>query len=209
VSDYFTKTPPDAGVISPAALTIAANDASKTEGQSLVFAGTEFLTVGLAAGDTVTSVTLTSPGAAAAASAAGSPYPIVPSAALGTGFGNYTLAFQNGTLVVQPAPGPTQASAPGGNAALMTLGYFGLPSAPAAGAGRCHRQSGGVREPGCAERDRTSRRRDQNAGRSGGRLRSILAVPRGALTAFFPGLVNLLPAHYSILTNIEVGCGKC
>ena len=52
-------------------------------------------------GDVVTSVTLTSAGAAAAA-AVGT-YPIVPSAAVGTGLGNYTITYTNGTLTVIPA----------------------------------------------------------------------------------------------------------
>ena len=49
----------------------------------------------------MTSVTLTSAGAAAAA-AVGT-YPIVPSAAVGTGLGNYTITYTNGTLTVDPA----------------------------------------------------------------------------------------------------------
>ena len=44
----------------------------------MTFAGTEFTTSGLVNADTVTSVTLTSAGAAATARVAGSPYWIVP-----------------------------------------------------------------------------------------------------------------------------------
>ena len=51
----------------------------KTYGDLVTFAGTEFTPAGLVNGDVVTSVTLTSAGAAAAA-AVGT-YPIVPSAA--------------------------------------------------------------------------------------------------------------------------------
>ena len=89
--------------VSPAALTITANSTSKTYGQTVTFAGTEFTTSGLVNGDTVTSVTLTSAGAAATATVAGSPYAIVPSAAVGTGLGNYTISYVNGTLTVNPA----------------------------------------------------------------------------------------------------------
>ena len=38
--------------------------------------------------------------AAATATVAGSPYAIVPSAAVGTGLGNYTISYVNGTLTV-------------------------------------------------------------------------------------------------------------
>ena len=46
-------------------------------------------------------MTLTSTGAAAAAAVGG--YDIVPSAAVGTGLGNYTISYANGTLSVNPA----------------------------------------------------------------------------------------------------------
>ena len=69
----------------------------------MTFAGTEFTTSGLVNGDTVTSVTLTSTGAAATATVAGSPYAIVPSAAVGTGLGNYTISYVNGSLTVNTA----------------------------------------------------------------------------------------------------------
>ena len=71
--------------VTPAALTITADDRTKTYGQTVVFAGTEFSVVGLLNGDTVDSVTLASPGAAATATVAGSPYPITASAAVGSG----------------------------------------------------------------------------------------------------------------------------
>ena len=48
-------------------------------------------------------MTLTSAGAAATATVAGSPYAIVPSAAAGTGLGNYTISYVNGSLTVNPA----------------------------------------------------------------------------------------------------------
>src|SRR5262249_57403486 len=58
------------------ALTITAKSLSKTYGLALTFAGTEFTTSGLVNNDTVTSATLSSAGAAAGASVAGSPYPV-------------------------------------------------------------------------------------------------------------------------------------
>ena len=82
--------------VNPATLTITANDRTKVYGQTVVFAGTEFSATGLLNADTVTSVTLTSPGAAPTATVAGSPYAITPSAAVGTGLGNYTITYVDG-----------------------------------------------------------------------------------------------------------------
>ncbi len=89
--------------VNPASLSITANNRSKTYGQTVTFAGTEFTTIGLLNSDTVSSVTLTSPGAAATATVAGLPYSIVPSAAAGTGLNNYTINYNNGTLTINPA----------------------------------------------------------------------------------------------------------
>ena len=79
----------------------------KTYGVTVTFAGMEF-TVGmgqLVTGDSVTSVTLTSAGAAATATftSPGPDYNIVPSAAVGTGLDNYTIHYHNGTLHVNQA----------------------------------------------------------------------------------------------------------
>ena len=87
--------------VNPAPLTITANSASKTYGQTATFAGTAFTTSGLVNGDTVTSVTETSAGAAATATVASDPYSIVASAATGTGLSNYTITYVNGTLYRQ------------------------------------------------------------------------------------------------------------
>ena len=84
--------------MSSKALTITANNTNKVYGQTVTLAGTEFASSGLVSSDTVTSVSLTSAGAGAAATVAGSPYPIVPSAAAGTGLANYTISYANGTL---------------------------------------------------------------------------------------------------------------
>src|SRR5204863_6173233 len=82
------------------ALTITANNGSKTYGQTLSFSGTEFSPSGLVNSDTITSVSLVSSGAAAGAAVG--PYSIVASAAVGTGLGNYTISYQAGTLTVNP-----------------------------------------------------------------------------------------------------------
>ena len=81
---------------------ITASDRTKIYGDVVSFAGTEFtIPAGaLVNGDAVTSVTLTSTGSVATATVAGSPYPIVASAAVGTGLSNYTISYVNGSLTV-------------------------------------------------------------------------------------------------------------
>ena len=82
--------------VKPASVT--ANSTSKTYGDTVTFAGTEFTTSGFVNGDSVASVTLTSAGAASTATVG--PYNIVPSAAVGSGLGNYNIAYNNGTFTV-------------------------------------------------------------------------------------------------------------
>src|SRR5207248_2155579 len=86
--------------VTPKALTVTANDRSKTYGDAVSFAGSEFVSSGLVNGDTVASVSLSSAGAAAAAGVAGSPYAIVASAASGSGLGNYVVSYVDGKLTV-------------------------------------------------------------------------------------------------------------
>jgi hypothetical protein len=83
---------------------VTANGTTKTYGQTVTFAGTEFTTSGFINGDTVMSATLTSAGAASSATvtAPGPDYAIVPSAAVGSGVGNYNISYVNGTLHVDP-----------------------------------------------------------------------------------------------------------
>jgi hypothetical protein len=88
-------------------LDITANNRMKTYGATVTFAGTEFTTGAgqLVNGNTVTSVTLTSAGAASTATvtAPGPDYPIVPSAAVGTGLTNYAVNYVNGNLHINTA----------------------------------------------------------------------------------------------------------
>jgi hypothetical protein len=58
---------------------------------------------GLVNNDTVVSAVLTSTGAVATATVAGSPYAIVVSAAMGSGLANYTISYTNGSLTVNKA----------------------------------------------------------------------------------------------------------
>jgi hypothetical protein len=90
--------------VGAAPLTITANSTSKTYGQTVSFAGTEFTVMGLLNSDTVTSVTLTSPGASATATVGGGPYPILAAAAVGSGVANYAISYVHGSLAVSTAP---------------------------------------------------------------------------------------------------------
>jgi len=92
--------------VAPAPLTVTANNATKPYGQTFTPAPTAFTDTGLVNGDTIGSVTETSPGTVATASVAGSPYAITPSAATGGSFvpTNYTIAYANGALSVTPIP---------------------------------------------------------------------------------------------------------
>jgi len=90
----------DVTVTQPA-LTITADTAFKTYGDVMAFAGTEFSVTGLKPGDSVASVTFTSAGSAVSAQV-GTPYQIVPSAAVGVGLGKYAITYQAGWMFVSP-----------------------------------------------------------------------------------------------------------
>ena len=95
--------------ITPAPLTLKANDATKVYGQTFTPSGAAFtVPVPPVAGETVTVVTETSSGSAPTASVAGSTYPIVitPGSATGTNFNqaNYVITYQPGALTVTPLP---------------------------------------------------------------------------------------------------------
>jgi hypothetical protein len=92
--------------VTPKALTVTALNRSKLVGETVTFGGTEFAASGLVNGNTVTSATITSAGAAATATAG--TYSIDISSAVGTGLSNYTIAYSSGTLTVNAsAPLPT------------------------------------------------------------------------------------------------------
>ena len=84
------------------ALTVKANDAAKTYGEAVAFAGTEFTLASgaLAAGDSIEAVALASDGAAATAPYREGGYPITASAARGAGLENYEIAYADGLLTV-------------------------------------------------------------------------------------------------------------
>jgi len=90
--------------VAPIPLTVTASNVAKSYGQTPAL--TAFTTAGLIDGDTVGSVTETSPGQAATAAVVGSPYAITPSNATGGTFvpANYTIGYVNGVLTVAPIP---------------------------------------------------------------------------------------------------------
>jgi hypothetical protein len=100
LSNYVITNNGASFTISARPLAITANNRSKTLGETVTFTGIEFTSVGLAAGDTIASVSLTSAGAPAAALVG--TYPIVPSAAVfGVGLAsNYVITYHNGTLTI-------------------------------------------------------------------------------------------------------------
>jgi hypothetical protein len=115
-------------------LTITAANKTKTYGTAIVFdetdPSTDFSVSGLVNSDTVASITLTSAGAAGTAGVSGSPYTIVPSAAVGTGLGNYAISYVNGsltvnakTLIVTPDPQSRTYGDPVGSHTFTVAGF--------------------------------------------------------------------------------------
>jgi len=93
--------------VTPAPLTVKASDATKTYGQTPTLLA--FTTpVAPVNGETVGSVTETSPGTVATAPVAGSPYLITPSSATGGTFtpSNYLITYLTGLLAVTPLVQP-------------------------------------------------------------------------------------------------------
>ena len=127
------------GAITQAPLSITASDAAKVYGQSIVL--TAYTEVGLVNNESIGSVTLSSPGTASDASAAGSPYFITPSSASGGSFlaSNYTITYLQGKLVV---------------AGSTTPGEGG--SSPSSGSVTPGTTSPGTTSPGTPSRDGSS-----------------------------------------------------
>jgi hypothetical protein len=129
-SDYTVSLTNGTMTVNPATLTITANSTSKTYGQVITFAGSEFTATGLVNGNAVTSVTLTSSGAVATAHVAGSPYAILASNAVGNGLGNYAIIYHVGSLAVIPAPltivADNKSMSSGGAVPTLTASYSGF-----------------------------------------------------------------------------------
>ncbi|MGL9719543.1 MBG domain-containing protein [Symbiopectobacterium sp.] len=84
--------------VTPATLSISADNASKIYGNS---ANLGYTAVGLVNGDTIDGLTLTSAGNATSANVGN--YGITASDATGSKLGNYTISYNDGTLTVTPA----------------------------------------------------------------------------------------------------------
>ena len=105
-SNYTIRYVNGAMVVTPAPLTVKANNQTKAYGTAFPFVGTEFTSSGLLNTDTIGRATLVSAGTPATASVVGSPYPIIPSAATGGTFtpGDYNITYINGVMTVTPIP---------------------------------------------------------------------------------------------------------
>jgi hypothetical protein len=86
------------------ALTITANNQTKTYGTTFTFAGTEFSATGIVSGDAVAPVTLTSSGAPSGALVGA--YTIGVSSAVGPDAGNYAITYHSGSMTVTALSGP-------------------------------------------------------------------------------------------------------
>lgn len=107
LGNYAITYAPGSLVVNPAPLTITADNQSKQFGAPFTFSGQEFSASGLVNGDTVSSVSLSSPGAPANATVTGSPYAITASNAQGSGLGNYSISYVDGAFsVISSAPPP-------------------------------------------------------------------------------------------------------
>src|SRR5262249_31786261 len=120
------------------ALTVTAGSRGKTYGQTVTFAGTEFMTSGLVSGDSIDRVTLTSAGAVATAPVARSPYPITPTAPTATGVQNYAIDYVPGTVPASKASLPITAND------LSTVTGAPLPALTASFGGLVNGEDGGV-----------------------------------------------------------------
>ena len=98
LGNYSITYTPGLFTVSPKALTITADDATKVAGDTLIFAGTELTNSALIAGDSVNSVILTSLGAPAIAFPG--TYAILASNASGSGISNYDITYDDGILTV-------------------------------------------------------------------------------------------------------------
>jgi hypothetical protein len=101
--NYSIFYAPGTLTVTPAALSIRADDRTKTYGTTLALPGTAFTATGLQNGDTIGSVTFFSPGTIAGAGAG--VYAITPSTGTGGTFNlsNYAITYAPGTLTVTPA----------------------------------------------------------------------------------------------------------
>lgn len=97
--NLITSSANTIGDVTQKALTITAKDQQKIYGELLSFAGSEFISDGLVAGDAISSVSLSSNGASGN-SIVGFNYSILPTSADGIGLNNYNINYVGGTLTI-------------------------------------------------------------------------------------------------------------
>ncbi|MCA6453979.1 MAG: gliding motility-associated C-terminal domain-containing protein, partial [Chitinophagaceae bacterium] len=102
VSNYTITYVPGTLTVTSAPLTITANDQSKVYGTTGPLGSAAFSVTGLASGESISSVTLSSPGTVSTASVG--TYSITASNATGATVSNYTINYVTGTLTVTEAP---------------------------------------------------------------------------------------------------------
>jgi hypothetical protein len=92
--------------VNKAPLTVTANSFTKSYGDTMTFAGSEFSASGLKNNETATTATLTTLGGVSTAAYSSTPYTISPSALTGGTFSisNYDISYVNGGLTVSKAP---------------------------------------------------------------------------------------------------------
>ena len=102
LGNYLVTTNNGTLTVTPVALLVKANNTNKVYRVLLTFTGKEFtlLSGTLLNGNTLTNVSLASPGAAKGAKVG--TYPITASAAQGLGLTNYSITYSNGLLTVTP-----------------------------------------------------------------------------------------------------------
>jgi hypothetical protein len=101
-ANYAISYVPGTLTVTQAGLTITALNQNRVYGSSFDFTGTEFTSVGLLNGHSISSATLTSLGSVATAGVAGSPYAINIGSANGVGLENYTVTYIPGAFAVTP-----------------------------------------------------------------------------------------------------------
>ena len=101
LSNYTVTYLPGTLSVTPAPLTIVANNQIKSFGTNLVFTGSEFTPVGLVNGDQILSAAFSSPGSGSTAFFG--LYPIFVGDAQGD-IANYNVTYVPGTLIVGPNP---------------------------------------------------------------------------------------------------------
>ncbi|MFC6640066.1 MBG domain-containing protein [Sulfitobacter sediminilitoris] len=102
LENYNIRIFPGELTLTPAPLTITADDQSKPFGTEFVFTGTEFTVTGLLNEDSVDSANLTSDGAAPGVPLGGEGFVIVITDPEGEGLDNYEITLVNGIMIIGP-----------------------------------------------------------------------------------------------------------